>query len=335
MTCTVSFDIFLRNIKIYYFCRCCISCKLILEFNYKTTILHFLASEAWTPTTTSPSEYGSSNSCSNHPTFASNTPEVSQVHDIFETDNTTIYQLNSPSSPIIDDIPSPDHNFVFSSIDLPLCQPLSTRTCITKCEITNWEQRRLEFRQSSINKIRSFKRCIASHVNDNSVKESIGNTFPEKRQSDPHIRYAFKNHGFEMFAMARRYSFNQLEMHRRAMPNINEYSFEEDLDHYHIRQWPVDSLTSNADDIVPIPRFKVRICGDQNQQFDIDTSFESTSSGEYSDSYLEMIDDPFVQSESEFIDPFKINNDCNEKNMKKCTNCGHKYIKRQFTNSFT
>lgn len=302
----------------------------------KLTALPFAASEIRTPTTSS--ESGSEANCSNHPTIASNTTEVDRVHDMHDFDPLP----SQPISPLpAEDIPSPDHEYAFSSVDLPLCPSAASATI--RYETMNWAQRRLEFRQSSINQSRSMKRSINSHVSDHESRDSVANAFPEKRQSEPHIRYAFNNQGFEMISLSRRFSVNQMEMRRRAMPDINEFSFEEDLDYYQTKQWPVNSLSLNADDIVPVPRFKVRLCGDRNKQLDLDASFESTSSGEYSDSYLEMIDDgddaDFVYDDSDLLDPFvaseKDGGGRDGVNQKKCMKCGHKNLLKQFTNSFT
>lgn len=298
------------------------------------------ASEIQTPTTSS--ESGSDANYSKQPTIASNTTEVDRVHDMHDIDPL----LTQPNPSLASEhIPSPDHNFKFSSIDLPLCSSVVPRPA--KYETMNWVQRRFEFRQSSIIKSRSMKRSGTS--SDHESRDSIGNTYPEKRLSDPHIRYAFNNKGFEMISLSRRFSMNQMDVRRLDMPNINEYSFEEDLDYYQTKQWPVDSLSSlNADDVVPVQRIKLRLCDERNNQLDWDASFESTSSGEYSDSYLEMIDDVddvddadngnVTYDDGEFLDPF-VTNENNDglgtATPIKCTKCGHKNLFKQFTNSFT
>lgn len=294
-------------------------------------------------------------SCSNRPIHASSIPEVDQVHDsvytALPTTATTQQQQQQQQrtpSPIIEDIPSPQYH-LFTSIDLPLCQSTSAPHS-TRYEAMNLAQRRFEFGQSSINSgSRSIKHGISERPTSSSAVMSesrnvAGNAFPEKRQSDPQIRYAFCNRGFEVFSRTRRLSFNQSESRRKAMPLINEYSFEEDLEYYRIKQWPANSLNSNDDDIVPVPQLKIRVSKERN-----DASFESSSPDEYSDSYCEMgdlIDDDWFNEEynfmqSELVDPFWSEDDDGQKHNKtnvthgiKCSKCGHKCLVKQFTDSF-
>lgn len=253
------------------------------------------------------------------------------------------------------------HCFAFTSIDLPLCQSMPFAST----------QRRLEFRQSSMqSKSRSLKHSLGSidllHADDsadadedtsdsnsvvNSSRNGAGNAFREKRQSDPQIRYAFCNRAFEEFTRSRRHSMmHRGERSRRPnMPNINEYAFEEDFVAYHTKEWPLNSLTAqNADDVVPVPRLKIRVCEDHGHSMDV-ASFDSTSSGEYSDSYCELDEringgDDHGWSEetyysysghSGFADPFagdrRRRDTCN---ANKCAKCTHKCLVKQFTNSF-
>lgn len=222
-------------------------------------------------------------------------------------------------------------------------------------------------------KSRSFKRSLddAQAANDDadaeesdtntavmqSSRNAAGNAFREKRQSDPQIRYAFCNRGFEEFARSRRHSaVHHGEWQRRsatAMPNINEYSFEEDFELYRAKEWPVNSLTAiNADDVVPVPRLKIRVCEERGHSVDAG-SFESTSSGEYSDSYCEMgggrmsqdgdrddddwFEETYFYDHSEYADPFAGNRRYHKRdarNANNCAKCGHKCLVKQFTNSF-
>lgn len=150
----------------------------------------------------------------------------------------------------------------------------------------------------------------------------------------------------------------------KTMPNINEYSFEEDFDSYRTKEWPVNSLTAlNADDVVPVPRLKIRVCeereplavaGTTTNVTDWMASFESTSSGEYSDSYCEVNDDmdddrgavgdgeddddddvdDAVAAYDDWFDESYFYADPFGKSNAKCTKCGHKSLVKQFTNSF-
>lgn len=266
-------------------------------------------------------------SCSNRPIHASSIPEVDQVHDssymALPKAATAQHQPNTPS-PTIDDIPSPNYH-LFTSIDLPLCQS-SSGSHSPRYKSMNSAQRRHEFGQSSINSgSRSINHTCGEQSTSSSAETSesrnaAGNAFPDKQPSDPPIRYAFCNRGFDVFSQSRRLSFGQSESRRKAMPLINEYSFE--------------------DDVVPVPRITIRVCEERN-----DASFESSSPGEYSDSYCEIDDDWFNEEysfmQNEAVDPFWSEDDDGQKPNKTgsvcgitCGKCGHKCLVKQFTDSF-
>lgn len=307
------------------------------------------------------SESGSDSSYSNPLTAVlprrHNTSAADRVHDVLSheplaspssTEQTTPSQVSpvSPISPSSHYTPSPPsspffgHYLTFSSSDLPLCPGKSRTTfCGEKFETKkSSDQHRFEFIQSSAIKSRSIKRSV-SLVDEPLPKDPVpvSNVFPEKRQSDPQIRYAFCNQGFEAATWSRRFSLNQFEMRRKAMPHIDEYSFEEDLDQYQMKEWPVDSLSAAAnvdgDTIVPLPRLKIRVWDNDGQR--MDESCDS-SSDDFAGAYFNVAEDWFQENygymRNELVDPFQ-GNHCHE-NGTKCTKCGHKCLMKQFTNSF-
>lgn len=348
----------------------------------------FAACEIRTPTPTTPASTSSSSNAegstsdySNRPAIASNTPEVDRVHDMLLDPQCVAQPQAKSPSPLREDIPSPSAQFLaFTSVDLPLCQRGRQASAVMQpYRALASAQRRLEFRQSSMqSKSGSNKRGLSrtepsspltlhnvrpddgddadeewsdSNTVVSSSRNAAGNAFREKRQSDPQIRYAFCNRGFEEYARPRRHSmWHHGDSSCRpvaTMPDINEYSFEEDFDAYRTKEWPVNSLTApNADEVVPVPRLKIRVCVERGQLMDM-ASFESTSSGEYSDSYCEVtermsvdgdetgwFEESYYSGHSVFADPFAGGRCRDQCNASKCAKCGHKCLVRQFTNSF-
>lgn len=133
----------------------------------------------------------------------------------------------------------------------------------------------------------------------------IGNRLQEKRQSDPQIRYAFYNKGFEVAAASRhrKLSFSQYESRRKTMPNINECGSiendsdggDDDDDIDDIAVLTKTSLTnrisvnddantkkkihsysgSSGRDITLLPKLKIRICDEMGKR--VKSSFDESS----------------------------------------------------------
>lgn len=129
----------------------------------------------------------------------------------------------------------------------------------------------------------------------------ISGRLPEKRQSDPQIRYAFYNKGFEAAAATRHRKLSlSHEFRRRAMPNITECgsiervsdtdddAYDDDITNYtksftHPYK-PGDGLTtshpysSSGRDITLLPKLKIRICDEMGKN--VQHSFDESSSSD-------------------------------------------------------
>lgn len=120
-----------------------------------------------------------------------------------------------------------------------------------------------------------------TYDNRNSFEKRITtNRFSEKRQSDPQIRYAFYNKGFEVATSSkhRKYSLSHNEIRRKAMPDIDEYGSMENEDSSD--EWPVSRHLqyysgSSGRDITLLPKLKIRICDEMGAR--IKHSFDESS----------------------------------------------------------
>lgn len=132
------------------------------------------------------------------------------------------------------------------------------------------------------------------------------NRLSEKRQSDPQIRYAFYNRGFEMTTSTkhRKYSLSQYEVRRKAMPDIDEYeACENDVNNddddddesngdddewqqqFGLRQNLQQYYTgSSGRDITLLPKLKIRICDEMGARIHHSTFDESASASPSSSS---------------------------------------------------
>lgn len=120
------------------------------------------------------------------------------------------------------------------------------------------------------------------HDKQNSFENRLqtSNRLSEKRQSDPHIRYAFYNRGFEVATLTkhRKYSLSHCEIRRKAMPDIDEYdSIENDADSSDecSRQNLQYYSGSSGRDITLLPKLKIRICDEMGAR--IKHSFDESS----------------------------------------------------------
>lgn len=124
------------------------------------------------------------------------------------------------------------------------------------------------------------------------------NRLSEKRQSDPQIRYAFYNRGFEVASASTKqckYSRSHDEVRRKAMPDIDEYEACENSDnddddddewqqHLGLRQNLQHLYTgSSGRDITLLPKLKIRILDEmgariQQSTFDNDSASASSTS---------------------------------------------------------
>lgn len=108
------------------------------------------------------------------------------------------------------------------------------------------------------------------------------NRLSEKRQSDPQIRYAFYNKGFEMATTTkhRKHSISHYEVRRMAMPDIDEcdaYETAQNEDEWTMLQQNTHSYTgSSGRDITLLPKLKLRISDEMGAR--IQHSFDETSS---------------------------------------------------------
>lgn len=177
------------------------------------------------------------------------------------------------------------------------------------------------------------------------------NILPEKRLSDPQIRYSFYNKGFEMATHFRKYSLTHCELRKNAMPNITEqesFDAEDDscnddsisenhcpanviLNSFYSQNSVCGSLSSSGGrDITKLPKLKIRISDEMGHR--VKSSFDDSDDNSDSDNWFVDPPIPSICSHTN-VDPFQLANN-QAKNPRKCHKCGHKLIKKQFTNSF-
>lgn len=199
-----------------------------------------------------------------------------------------------------------------------------------------------------------------SRIDFQLLESNIACNMPyEKRQSNPHIRYAFYNKGFEVTAINRKFPLAKHEMRSKSigMPNIDEYAGStEDNNDSDNNKW---TMTRSADtihlynlnkstyggssgrDITLLPRLKIRISDEMGKR--VKSSFdESSSSDEFGVSFEKRFeaspDEPLCEHAMATVatafDPFQYNVIQTDGNFRKCKKCGHKSLCKQFTNSF-
>lgn len=203
----------------------------------------------------------------------------------------------------------------------------------------------------------------STYDNRNSFEQRLHITrFSEKRQSDPQIRYAFYNKGFEVATSTkhRKYSLSHYEVRRKAMPDINEYgSMENDENEESSDEWQGSRQSlqsysgSSGRDITLLPKLKIRICDEMGAR--IKHSIDESS---FSDENFNMHDsiptesvvtnDSMEQPNCEHKPPqvndagidstaskHVIESIDNDKDIPICKKCGHKLkLQKQFTNAF-
>lgn len=174
------------------------------------------------------------------------------------------------------------------------------------------------------------------------------NRLSEKRQSDPQIRYAFYNKGFEVATSTkhRKYSLSQFEVRRKAMPDIDEYGSmehekneenDESSDEWQGSRQKLQYYSgSSGRDITLLPKLKIRICDEMGAR--IRNSFDESS---FSDENFNETDPVAPADRCEHKDPSsakpsaQIDNDDNDRAPEVCKKCGHKRtLQKQFTNAF-
>lgn len=198
----------------------------------------------------------------------------------------------------------------------------------------------------------------------NSFEQRITtNRLSEKRQSDPQIRYAFYNKGFEVATSTkhRKYSLSHYEVRRKAMPDIDESaSMENDEDEESSDEWQGSQQNlqyysgSSGRDITLLPKLKIRICDEMgariahsfdessfsDEHFDIDES--STASQSTTSTVNESIERSKICEHKSNKQPIakvqtKIETPHNDKenDIPICKKCGHRItLQKQFTNAF-
>lgn len=173
----------------------------------------------------------------------------------------------------------------------------------------------------------------------------ISSLLPEKRQSDPQIRYAFYNKGFEVAASCRKFSLTQIELKRSAMPDITENGSIED-EYASIEQTIANrELTnvfthgSSGQDITLLPKLKIRICDEMGKR--INSSFDEnpaspderkTVSNHCKATDVLVNQNKCIHKTNE--DPFNGDKQKVNENFRKCKKCGHYSTHNQFKNSF-
>ena len=153
----------------------------------------------------------------------------------------------------------------------------------------------------------------------------FGQTYvPEKRLSDPHIRYSFYNKGFDITTatVSRRRFASQNDVRKNAMPNIAEYCFDEPVDWQKLKPNQSDFRTRSPTYLGTIPKIKVRISEEWGQR--IDSSFDSNGSDFFDDLFPETRHE--VSEDDTIIDAFDIADRtvqrcCETKKI--CKKCGH------------
>lgn len=175
----------------------------------------------------------------------------------------------------------------------------------------------------------------------------FGNILPEKRHSDPQIRYAFYNKGFEAASTNRKFSLTQYDVRKNAMPNIKEcQSIEDDdsddesmdfnsadgINHFNINNKCYGG--SSGRDITLLPKLKIRICDEMGKR--VKSSFdESSHSDENIDTFDAIAEQKCNHIPTLAYDPFQCDAIRVNENFHQCTKCGHKLLlKKQFSNSF-
>lgn len=179
------------------------------------------------------------------------------------------------------------------------------------------------------------------------------NRLSEKRQSDPQIRYAFYNKGFEVATSTkhRKYSLSHYEVRRKAMPNIDEYeSMENDEHEESSDEWLGSQQNlqyysgSSGRDITLLPKLKIRICDEMGARiqhsFDESSFSDELSANNSPHSTFDSNDQAsFCKHKSKSIPDAdttrRIESD-KENDAPVCKKCGHRIaLQRQFTNTFT
>lgn len=164
--------------------------------------------------------------------------------------------------------------------------------------------------------------------------------FPEKRQPDPQIRYAFYNKGFEMATTRQRKSyFTQFGIGKTLMPNIDECGSQENEDSnsgndewQSLRPTSPYYSGSSGRDITLLPKLKIRIFDEMDKPVK-HSSFDKSSS---SDEHSCNDDNTECCHPNENLNSFDVkyqNN--NVDNGLKCKKCGHhSRFQKQFSNAF-
>lgn len=175
------------------------------------------------------------------------------------------------------------------------------------------------------------------------------NRLSEKRQSDPQIRYAFYNKGFEVATSTkhRKHSLSHYEVRRKAMPDIDEYESDESTQGHD--EWlglrrSIHCYTgSSGRDITLLPKLKIRISDEMGAQIKHSFDDSSLSDEMYTVDGWNTMDNTINDGDSEpsptvnepGISPVKPNRIDNENDIPICKKCGHKLeIHKQFTNAF-
>lgn len=283
------------------------------------------------------------------------------------------YDISPSLSTSSNEDSTPISTFQFALVQKTASKDLFISTQLPESSNTNFalnrricNDLRLSANKSFSQNVRPARPYLPPRRVDNSTFDSQNsfekrittNRLSEKRQSDPQIRYAFYNKGFEVATSTkhRKYSLSHYEIRRKAMPDIDESgSMENDENEDSSDEWAGSRHAqyysgSSGRDITLLPKLKIRICDEMGAQ--IKHSFDESS---FSDENFILNDSSTVQNPISTVPidktpncahksnnnvsvptserPTKIKSVDNDASI--CKKCGHKFkLTKQFTNAF-
>lgn len=187
----------------------------------------------------------------------------------------------------------------------------SYKNCERNCSSSDRSYRRRSFNSS----LHSIDETDTLDFQRSRKRElSTSNNYPEKRQSDPLLHCAFTNKGFDIDVNNHTY----FSMYDKL---LDTFSY---VRHHQTVEYPKKNR-------YPTPKIKVRIsdeCGNR-----IDNSLDSQSDSEVDESW----NFGAAEIRCDDGDAFNIRNEEINRptTVNKCRKCGHKYLKTQFSTTFS
>lgn len=290
------------------------------------------------------------------PSIYPNTYDVNQVPDsVFSSNQSYNFNAGLDNSYLLPSVYS-----MYSFINLPVLSRQSPTSSTVTGHLNG------VYNAEICTDLRSAEKCLDLPLNNKyllALKQDTNSAQPlpahfntsilsKKRLSDPQIRHLFYSKEFEVATHFRKYSLTHCEIYKNAMPNINEQeSLDRDDDSCNNYSTSENQHSSNGisslicsrnetsgllnsssgRDITKLLKLKIRISDELGRRVksSFDDSDDNSDSGDWFDDY-HSVDNIYSHIK---IDPFQMTNVQN-KNLKKCHKCGHKLIKKQFTNSF-